>query len=145
MTSPFRIREAVPSVHYDVLVDLQRECLPGSSMWPIEGTHWWIARNADDKPVGFAGLYIENHDYGQAMLCRGGVVKSARGHGLQRDLIRVRERRAKLLDLSRLTTYTADDNVYSMNNLIACGYTTYKPPKGWAMEGFVYWEKTLQV
>ena len=32
------------------------------------------------------------------------------------------ERKAKLLDLTRITTYTAADNAYSMNNLIACGY-----------------------
>ena len=53
------------------------------------------------------------------------------------------ELQAKLLDLTRVTTYTAANNAYSMNNLIACGYKTCTPPKGWAIEGFVYWEKIL--
>jgi RimJ/RimL family protein N-acetyltransferase len=125
------------------LIRLQQECLPGASIWPLEGSFWWIARDGNGDPVGFAGLYIENHDYGQGMLCRAGVIESARGQGLQRCLIKVRERKARHLDLTRLTTYTADINVSSMNNLIACGYRTYQPTKGWASAGFVYWAKQL--
>jgi hypothetical protein len=72
-------------------------------------------------------------------------LQCARGYGLQRALIRVRERKAKLLDLTRITTYTAADNIHSMNNLIACGYKTYAPPRGWEIEGSVYWQKTLLI
>jgi hypothetical protein len=39
------------------------------------------------------------------------------------------DRKAKLLELTRVTTYTAANNAYSMNNLIACGYKTYAPPR----------------
>jgi GNAT superfamily N-acetyltransferase len=125
------------------LIRLQQECLPGATIWPLEGTFWWIAKGENGDPVGFAGLYVENHDYGQGMLCRAGVVRAARGLGLQRSLIKVRERKARQLGLTRLTTYTVDDNSYSMNNLIACGYRAYQPPKGWATEGAVYWQKAF--
>ena len=145
MTSGFKISEADPDTHYDTLVALQEACFPGSTLWPPEGAHWWIARDRDGGAIGFGGLYIENHDYGQAMLCRSGVLQCAHGYGLQRALIRVRERKAKLLGLTRITTYTAADNSHSMNNLIACGYRTYEPPRGWASEGCVYWQKILSV
>ena len=56
------------------------------------------------------------------MLCCGGVVRTARGYGLQRDLIRVGERKAKVLGLARITTYTAADNVHSMNNRNRTGF-----------------------
>jgi hypothetical protein len=31
----------------------------------------------------------------------------------------------------------------TMNNLIAMGFRLYEPPKGWADEDFLYWEKEL--
>lgn len=109
----------------------------------VEGSIWWLARGANNGPVGFAGLYVENYDHGVGSLCRAGVVEEARGYGLQQRLIKCREARARTLGLRRLTTYTHVANTPSMNNLISAGYRLYVPPKGWSEEEFLYWEKEL--
>jgi GNAT superfamily N-acetyltransferase len=143
MKSPFKIAEVDGNDNRDILYRLQNLCLPDATVWPVDGTFWWLARNEDQTPVGFAGLYVTDHDHGVAELCRGGVLATARGHGLQRSLIRHRERKARELGMTRITSYTVAENPWSMTNLIDCGFRPYAPPKGWALEGCVYWQKSL--
>jgi GNAT superfamily N-acetyltransferase len=139
----YSIVEANPKAHREILVRLQKECLPEADLWPIDGAFWWLARDEHNGPVGFAGLYVENYDHGIASLCRAGVVEEARGHGLQRRLIMAREAFARKMNMSCLTTYTHNQNIPSMNNLIRAGFRLYEPPKHWAEDDFLYWEKEL--
>lgn len=93
--------------------------------------------------VLFAGLHVSDCDHGIGILCRAGVVEEARGHGLQKKLIMARTVFARNLGLRRVTTYTHTTNLPSMNNLMASGFRLYEPPKGWAEDGFLYWELPL--
>jgi L-amino acid N-acyltransferase YncA len=77
------------------------------------------------------------------VLCRAGVVERVRGNGIQSAMIQVRERKALALGLRRLTSYTHYLNVPSSNNLIRNGFRLCEPPKGWAGDEFLYWEKVL--
>jgi RimJ/RimL family protein N-acetyltransferase len=70
-------------------------------------------------------------------------VEEARGRGLQRRLIKARVDFAHKIGMQRLITYTHVSNVPSINNLIRSGFTLYDPPKGWAEDDFLYWEKEL--
>jgi GNAT superfamily N-acetyltransferase len=139
----FEISEANLKAHGDIINRLQRECLPEADVWPTAGAFWWLARDEKGGPVGFAGLYVENYDHGIGSLCRAGVVEEARGHGLQRQLIKTRQDFAYKIGLTRLTTYTHNQNIPSMNNLIRSGFRLYEPPKGWAEDDFLYWVKEL--
>jgi RimJ/RimL family protein N-acetyltransferase len=139
----YSIVEAAPKAHREILVRLQKECLPEADLWPIDGSFWWLARDENNGPVGFAGLHVDNVDHGIGSLCRAGVVEQARGHGLQQRFIKARAQAAKAMGLRRLITYTHVSNIPSSNNLIACGFRLYEPPKGWAEDGFLYWEKEL--
>jgi hypothetical protein len=87
---------------------------------------WWIVW-LGDKPVAFAGV-TKKAKRRTWELSRSGVVKSARGLGLQRRLIRARERFVRSHDPgARIVSYTMGGNVPSSNNLFACGYRLYDP------------------
>jgi hypothetical protein len=78
----FSIVEAVPKAHRDILVRLQKECLREADVWQIDGSFWWLVRDENNGPIGFAGLHVSDRDHGIGILCRAGVVEEARGHGL---------------------------------------------------------------
>lgn len=102
---------------------------------------WWIGYDGDE-PVCFAGLW-RSHNYANAgYLCRAGVLPTHRGTGLQRRLVRVRERKAKAIGW-RLLVSDTNDNPPSANTLIRCGYRTFAPEKRWALPGSVYWRKEI--
>lgn len=123
-----------------LLRELDRKCFPWDSPPAFSGTWWWLAYDGDD-PVGYAGLEHLYHDRG--FLSRVGVLPSARGHGLQRRLVRARERGARARDLKRMVTYTSKENVVSSNNLIRCGYRLYRPEYEWGKPGSLYWYRDL--
>lgn len=125
----------------ETIHELQRETLPLDVPIQTEFGHWWLVFH-DGKPVAFAGLdpYTQTPNVGY--LCRAGVLPAHRGHGLQRRLIRVRERKARVLGWRVLVTDTIT-NPHSANNLIACGFRLWEPPKPWANNGAIYWRKEL--
>lgn len=102
---------------------------------------WWRAHDSCDT-YAFAGLapYYRPHC---AFLCLSGVHPASRGRGLQRRLIRVRERYARRHGFPRAVTYTSSDNVHSANNLIECGYRLYEPPYYWGLRHGLYFQKGL--
>jgi GNAT superfamily N-acetyltransferase len=113
----------------------------GAPVPPLDG-HWWIAYDGD-KAIGFCGLSLNVNTAGAGFLCRAGVVSAYRGQGIQKKMIRLRERQALSLSLTQLLTYTID-NPSSANSLIACGYRTYSPKKKWAAPEAVYWQKVIE-
>ena len=106
--------------------------------WYHEG-HWWVAYR-DDLPVAFCGLTDGGDRTGY--LKRAGVTHEARGENLQRRLIRVRERKARLLGWTWMVSDT-HHSWASANTLSRCGYRMFWPEDLWAFDTSIYWRKRL--
>jgi len=106
--------------------------------------HWWLLMDGG-LAVGFASLEIYYYLVGwPAFLSLSGIIPMYRGQGLQKKLIRVRERMARKIDCGRIVTYSSYDNYASANNLINCGYRLYLPQKEWGIAGGYYFRKILR-
>jgi GNAT superfamily N-acetyltransferase len=126
--------------------DMDAECFPQlKHLGPIE-VHgdWWIVY--DPMPVAYAGLWPSVRTPGGGYLCRAAVLPHARGRGLQKKLIRVREREALKKEWVVLFSDTDPVNAQSMNNLINCGFRAFRPSQPWAshVEDWVYWRKIIR-
>jgi len=109
------------------------------------GMHLWLAKDGAGKLVGYASLKIVDGG-STAFLSKAGVLWSARGQGLQKRFIRVRERRAKELGINNVITYTDNTNLPSINSLISCGYKMYQPARDWGLpfgKTGLYWKKKI--
>lgn len=104
-------------------------------------SHWWTVYAEDGKPAGFAALLPEKHN--RAFLGPSGVLKKYRGHGLQRRLIRARERFAVRHGFDAMYTYVQRGSEVSANNLLACGFKLYKPQRTFGGPTAYYVEKRL--
>jgi GNAT superfamily N-acetyltransferase len=103
---------------------------------------WWLAHDDAGEPVGFAGMQRSSRWGDTWYLCRAGVVRKARGNGLQRRLIRVRSNAASKAGANWLITETLN-NPPSANSLIAEGFRMYLPTEPWATDESQYWRKRL--
>jgi GNAT superfamily N-acetyltransferase len=120
---------------------LQLETLGGDEPLATTTGWWWIAYHSG-QPVGFCGLRRSAQWFDTAYLCRAGVLKQFRGKGLQKRLIRVRERHAKRLKMNWLITDTYN-NPQSANSIISCGFKMFTPSKPWGADETCYWRKKL--
>jgi hypothetical protein len=91
--------------------------LPASS-WAHEDDTFWLATRGPDL-LAFASARLRG-DTLELTSC--GVVSSAAGTGMQRRMLRVRERFARAAGCKSVCTYTASDNYPSITNLIRAGY-----------------------
>ena len=109
----------------------------------IESSHnYWLVYDRENSPVGFAGLDINKMaERPYAFLSWCGVLKEARGNGLQKRLIQARVRYGRRLGMERFVTYTSPDNVASANNLIRCGFLRYTPDNPYGVENASYWKR----
>ena len=138
---PYRI--ALADLPVAVLA-LDEICFPHDDRITTADSLWWIVWQ-DKIPVAYAGLRIcqAEQNLGLAFLCRVGVIPGHRGRGLQKRLIRARERAARQLAVSELVTYCVPWNSPSLNSLIACGYKFYRPATRYGGTGSVYLRKAL--
>ena len=120
---------------------LQKICLPFDKPYDTNFGSWWIA-SKDGRDIGFAGLVRSVSWTDCGYLCRAGVVPSARGRGLQKQLIYVRIRQAKAFGWKWLVTDTRL-NPASANSLISCGFRMFEPSKPWGCKDTLYWRKKL--
>lgn len=125
----------------ELLNKLQRECLPSDTLYDVRCGDWWIAVQ-NGKAVGFAGIVRSARWIDTGYLCRSGVVRGARGHGIQKRLIRVRALFARKMGWAWLITDTYD-NPPSSNSLISCGFKLFNPSVEWGAKGTLYWRKKL--
>jgi len=125
-----------------VLRRLQLATLEGDRPYDVRCGHWWIAYDGD-MPIGFTGVSQSVQWMDTGYLCRAGVLRSHRGKGVQKRLIRVRERKARQLGWAWLVTDTYQ-NPASSNSLISCGYRMFEPSKPWSFKGALYWRKKVQ-
>jgi GNAT superfamily N-acetyltransferase len=120
---------------------LQLAILPYDLPKEIADGRWWVAYDGDHA-VAFAALHPSSQWSDAGYLSRAGVLPAYRGQGLQRRLLRVRERAARRHGWNWLVTDTKL-NPASANNLIACGYRQFEPSKPWADPEATYWKKGL--
>ena len=104
---------------------------------------WWVGYDVTG-PIAFGGIHPSKQHAKTAYLCRVGVVHRARGRGLQKKLIQIRERWARKQGIEWIVTDTAPDNPASSNSLISCGYKLWRPKNRWAgYSPALYWRKRL--
>lgn len=141
----YRIQKADTSLDEvaDELRDLQRLCFGNTApMHDPEYGQWWLCKKANET-VGFCALRESMLWSRWGFLMLAGVLPAHQGQGLQRRMIRVREREAKALGFEGCITYTID-NPASANNLIRCGYKLYKPAEPYANnKAALYWRRYL--
>lgn len=120
---------------------MDRVCFKDNYTLTFDGAYWFMAFDEDKIPCAYAAFTILPTGFG--FLSRAGVLPGARGHGLQKRLVRARERNARGFGVSRMVTYTSLDNVQSSNNLIKSGYRLYVPPYEWGIKNGLYWERMI--
>ncbi len=126
-----------------VLRHLHRTTFPGDKYPDFNLGYWWLVYH-DAQPVAFAGLHPSFNYEDTGYLCRVGVLKAHRGLGLQRRLIRVREKKARALGWRFMVTDTTVENPASANSLIRCGYKCFWPgTQTWRAEGTIYLKREL--
>lgn len=125
------------------ILQMHAQCFPGLDFEHLHGD-WWIAYDRETKaPVAFAGLWPSVRIAGAGYLCRAGVLPQGRGQGLQRKLIKVREREARKKRWVVLLSDVAPGNAHSLNNLYACGFRAFVPGDPWTGDEWNYVRKIL--
>jgi ribosomal protein S18 acetylase RimI-like enzyme len=133
---------------------MDANCFPNDTPPSIEGAYWWVHKSFLSRGVAYCawkqvdGLLFSNYGFHY----RAGVMPSARGKGLQVEMLALREHDMREKGMEYAVTYTDADGHYSMNNLIKAGYKTYNPQETGPLlsgegrmgrVGFVHWEKKL--
>lgn len=91
-----------------------------------EKTHvWWVAEDDGGNAVAFIGLAIGD----KAAVTRVGVIKEARGSGLQKRLLRVALMYARRQGFLAVATYVLVTNIPSLRSLVACGFKPFRTSK----------------
>lgn len=109
-----------------------------------ENEFWWLAFD-DEGLAGFSCLTIYDHDDNtkSAFTSLSGVIHRARGQGIQKRMLKRREKFASQRGCYRLISYTSRCNIISANNLIKAGYLLYTPEYDWGIENAFYFQKML--
>lgn len=132
--------------HFCDLVDLHIELFSGGVQEVPSRTigAWWVGYDLCLGPVAFGGIHPSTQYKKTGYLCRVGVAFNARGQGLQKKLIKIREKWARKQGYEWVITDTAPDNPASSNSLISCGYKLWIPKRKWAEYApALYWRKIL--
>jgi ribosomal protein S18 acetylase RimI-like enzyme len=155
MTVDFRTAPLIDDQRWIRWMDA--EVFPDDKPVTFVGSHWWIGW-VGDKPVCYAAwrphypmeTVAELHwTEQQGFLYRAGVMPEARGQGLQRDLITLREQSMREHGIKTAVTYTDPTSAASMRSLMAVGYKPYKSDAKSNLAGvgrggyFVHWRKDL--
>ena len=128
----------------NLLVWLQKTCLPADSVYKItDKGYWYVAYTSSNEAVGFAGVVPSARWSDTVYLCRSGVVLAHRGRGLQKRLIKARIRKAKTLGMNWVITDT-NHNPASANSLIATGFKMFEPSKPWGFKTALYWRYRIK-
>lgn len=139
----YKIRHVEGEEYHEELLEMQTICLPWCDK-PLsveDGGEWWIVF-FEDVPVGFGAIKTSVRWRYTGHLSRAGILPGHRGQGLQRRLIRVRERWAKQQGWEWLITDT-NGTPSSANNLAKCGFLMYDPKIQWGLAGAIYWRKYI--
>lgn len=124
-----------------LLTYLQLEILPGDTPVDPSDGYWWVAYE-NDVAVAFCAMKHSSRWSDTMYLNRAGVLLKYRGQGIQKKLIRVRERQAKKFGMSWLISDTYN-NPASSNSLIHCGFYLYRPTYQYGAIGTLYFRKKI--
>ncbi|MGE5150964.1 MAG: GNAT family N-acetyltransferase [Rhodospirillaceae bacterium] len=144
-------RRALSREDAALIAQMDVVCFPIDKPAEFAGANWFIGW-AGDRPAAYCAWKIVEHDEPVGFHYRGGVMPDWRGHGLQREMLRLREAEMREQGIAKAVTYTDADGAASMRNLIAEGYRPYVPTPTTTLSGvgrlgrvgFVHWEKTLR-
>ncbi len=130
----------------DEVLALDRQCIGAGAYWRRDEMSALFVIEADDERLcAYASLreigMLDEEDRGAAYFDRAGVAPYARGRGLQRQLIRARERWCRGHGIRLGITYTVPNNCPSSNNLIRCGWRLYTPAHAWGGRDSLYWRR----
>ena len=142
MEQPTWVIEKVdPIKKRKLLSSMHKACFPEYPMIEPIGD-WWLVK-ADSRPAAFCVLWQSIKIDHAGYLARAGVLEKYRGHGLQKRMIRLREREARRRHWKVLVSDSNRGNVASGNSLISCGYRMWNPPVAWGNENSIYWRREL--
>ncbi|WP_428664544.1 N-acetyltransferase family protein [Reyranella sp.] len=135
------------------ILHMDRICFPVDEPPSIAGAEWVIGWDGEMPAAYCAWKTVEHDGVPVGFHYRGGVLPEYRGHGLQRQMLRLREARMREQGLTVAVTYTDADGAASMRSLIAEGYRPYVPTATTTLSGlgrlgrvgFVHWRKSLQM
>jgi GNAT superfamily N-acetyltransferase len=134
--------DGLDGLYEDLLKEMHYLTMGDSPMPDFTVGTWWLAYDGKD-PVAFCGLTPSDVYVDAAYLKRAGVLPAWQGRGLQRRMIRIREREARKAGFLYLRTDVSNDNPASANNLIKCGFRMFWPKQPWAFDYSTYWVKDL--
>jgi GNAT superfamily N-acetyltransferase len=120
----------------DTVEALDEACFPDCyNLKHMDGElHYWLVHHKGTY-CGYCATRVEGD---VVFLARSAVAKEHRGKGLQRRMIKARER---FHGPKYFVSYVSRFNPVSMNNLIRCGYRTYLPERRFGGQNAVYFYK----
>jgi len=121
---------------------LAPETFPALKRRHLSEGFWWFAFY-ETEAVAFAGLVPMEPFPNVGYLKRCYVLSDHRGNGLQRQLMKVREDKARSLGWHLLASETVVHNVPSARNFRAAGYEQVTPEQPWGNHPSLYWVKRL--
>lgn len=139
----FHLRQADEEDREDVLA-ADAACFPDDARPAWEGAAWWVLEAPGGEVAAYCAARPAYSTPGAAYLSRAGVLPAFRGLGLQRRLVRVRERWARAHGFYAMVTDTRG-NAASSNTLIRCGYRLWEPDAPWSYDDASYWYRVLRV
>lgn len=126
-----------------LLIFLQKQCLPADRVYPPSKGHWYVAITETGEAAGFAGIVPSSRWSDTMYMCRAGVIQAHQGKGLQKRLIRQRIKVAKSLGMNWVITDT-HYNTPSANNLISTGFKLFEPSEPWGFKTALYWKYRIK-
>ena len=124
---------------YRRLIVLDGKIFNGCSNEFKRNRDWWVILDTGIIIAYCGCLYSENI----CVFVRAWVHEPYRGNGLQRRMISIREKAARLFKCYALVTYTLTDNIHSANNLIRRGFKIHDPQYKYVGKGVIYFIKSV--
>lgn len=133
---------------------LDGECFPDDKpLRLVDAYEWYLVSSGKSSALdAFCGWRPINDMQAHGFLSRAGVLPTARGQGLHKFMIDLREDAMRKAGQAVSITYTEACSVASMRSLVACGYKPFEPTGAivhkivvskdrWRQ--MVYWKKML--
>jgi GNAT superfamily N-acetyltransferase len=139
----YTIKKINPFAFRTELNAIQGKCFEKAvAKVPLDEGWWWAAFDSEAKLVAYACMRPSQRYKQAAYMSRAGVLKEARGNGLQDKLIRVRLAFAKKAGYSFCVTDTTE-NPASSNNLADNGFRVFFDKNYGAYPSTITWYKDL--
>lgn len=139
------IREVHGPEHTDAIrfLNAQDPLFPSLNADHLKNGFWWIAFDEHKSIIGFAGM-VPMHPFTSCWyLKRCYVIERARGHGLQRKFIKLREVKAAELGIRQLVVECPAGSK-SEENLVKAEYERVHPEQTWGAPNSVYFSKRIK-